>query len=1243
MEVTALDISPTEAGETKTGNAGPEVGSAVYTRGDEAHAITKTYNLKTACASEQNAINNRGTIKRISWRRPGRYFLRTNKPELLSFCGTGEQGNLLELASGFKDEKTHMRLCFAPIQSFIRAQILVFVHSGVPPERPAGLTENAVWTPKFYTPVETLLFNVSYTAPECLRRPSISWKRLVDATKFSNPQLKVMYEQFWHDTIQAGNPGILERCSFRPFLANLGLKGLEDGDADVDRLWAWFDREENNVLDFEAFILGLGKTWQDVQFFGLSTHARKALETEAKYSEIDEQDKAAKHKAVLDAQLEDVNTAYTRLTGSPIPGSPISSRNSSNQNQTPEKNHSQVSQVKVKRVAFSPSTKSPGGTTPFTRSFVSISATNDSLVDAAQNKDSSTATSKGLLKTPPNIQRHASFSPIHEGKIDQTTENKTENVIEELDIQVSDDSNEAVNMKTPEAKSQVENVSSVRSMTEEELASRLQDAFDQVISAGGLKSPDTSLQNHPLARSFVRACGTSPMDDDVLNSLASAFANELVESSMFVGEDGAPTSPVVPVLDLTSAINSDEDASKENFSDGDGSSSSAIDGEDPEDHKGMYFSKIMKAGNVDDSNISMDDLMKKAENSKVDALFNWEVELQITVHGASELAIMPDDHPFVEVTFVDLPNMLGAAHIHTESNFKTLPAADAIDVKWPESTSTFVANHFFQIDGLKINEKPSDSNDGLPMYGAANILFTVRRGVKEGKVGADMIGKTSLSVAPLHAKVCNVSENSEEAEHHGIQKTSLSLRAKGHSGLGSGDLGNLEVSAVLVYRRVEVMTAGEAEQGEIKKSTRLNRQGVRDNFGDEDFRQAAQKLRVARRKSGVKLLELFHTLSGGGASGFIEREQCSQALITLGADISIEEARLVFDHFDREMDGKLSYEEYVEMMMSGGKLSPKEQQEMAKDKQRKKEEKEKMDKDLLRRTNLDAVVWRVRDERKRRQITPQTLFDMFDDDNNGSLTKDELKEAFDRWSFKYTEDDIDAIYIEYADEDSLMDYRDFLRFLMGGKSESGKRVDQSGGAGIYDLVYSEDESDVHVYDENASSGGEGNKEPKEVSAKERARKAFTRQRSIGFADPAKSYLAVTVYSAEGLLKGKNDKMPKAQVHMKTKKNGKRYRTKLLKQATSDPKFGDKFEIGKGSDNGLLKVKELLLTVKNKQNSSIIGGLTVPFNIQSFSKSSEVRIKYPLVCHEKQTPVEHGQYGMLDIGLRVFESDEGDEG
>ena len=75
------------------------------------------------------------------------------------------------------------------------------------------------------------------------------------------------------------------------------------------------------------------------------------------------------------------------------------------------------------------------------------------------------------------------------------------------------------------------NASSIRSMTEEELASTLQDAFDQAVTAGGYKSPDNYLRDHPLARSFVRACGTSPMDQNVITSLASAFANEIVESS----------------------------------------------------------------------------------------------------------------------------------------------------------------------------------------------------------------------------------------------------------------------------------------------------------------------------------------------------------------------------------------------------------------------------------------------------------------------------------------------------------------------------------------------------------------------------------------------------------------------------------------------------------------------------------------------------------------------------------------
>ena len=50
-------------------------------------------------------------------------------------------------------------------------------------------------------------------------------------------------------------------------------------------------------------------------------------------------------------------------------------------------------------------------------------------------------------------------------------------------------------------------------------------------------SPDRSLaslyKDHPLARTFVRACSMSPMTPELMDTLANAFANELAESAMF--------------------------------------------------------------------------------------------------------------------------------------------------------------------------------------------------------------------------------------------------------------------------------------------------------------------------------------------------------------------------------------------------------------------------------------------------------------------------------------------------------------------------------------------------------------------------------------------------------------------------------------------------------------------------------------------------------------------------------------
>ena len=54
-------------------------------------------------------------------------------------------------------------------------------------------------------------------------------------------------------------------------------------------------------------------------------------------------------------------------------------------------------------------------------------------------------------------------------------------------------------------------------------------------------------KDHPLARTFVRACSMSPMTPELMDSLANAFANELAESAMFKTD----ASPVIPALDLT--------------------------------------------------------------------------------------------------------------------------------------------------------------------------------------------------------------------------------------------------------------------------------------------------------------------------------------------------------------------------------------------------------------------------------------------------------------------------------------------------------------------------------------------------------------------------------------------------------------------------------------------------------------------------------------------------------------------
>ena len=127
-----------------------------------------------------------------------------------------------------------------------------------------------------------------------------------------------------------------------------------------------------------------------------------------------------------------------------------------------------------------------------------------------------------------------------------------------------------------------------------------------LVLGGGSKSPDRSLQKNPLARSFIRACGTSPMSDDLIRSFATVFASEIVESSsLFLEADGAPTSPVVPILDISQVTSSKnrepDDVSElprhEDTPDLRRENTPSIDGDDATDKKGAFVAPALQKGN----------------------------------------------------------------------------------------------------------------------------------------------------------------------------------------------------------------------------------------------------------------------------------------------------------------------------------------------------------------------------------------------------------------------------------------------------------------------------------------------------------------------------------------------------------------------------------------------------------------------------------------------------------------------
>ena len=473
--------------------------------------------------------------------------MRTDKPKLLSFRNFGPDKNQISYKyTGFENEKTYIRLNFAPVQSYISANILVFIHGGEPPRCPDDVSPDE-YIPEYNHPVETLLFEVNYTSPEEASEKYINWKLLRKKTKFTYVQLRQLHDQFMYDTRQNGHCGRLFRKDFGRVLRNFSLINVSEDE--LNDLWIWFTKSEtNDFIEFSSFVESLGHTWHDVRFFGLSNAAREALKEEEKYAEIDEQDKKARERAIHDAQLKDVATAYSRLTGSPIPPSPSHASSSQQERHRPRGN-STLSQISTDPTPPSLDINRLINVANGRENDIQNKDGIDALLMAVNGIETNSRaatpkTPQHVVSVPQNMSGIKSPIGVRPGEEVNFSKNEVENKLQD-----------AYDMVVTEKTKDIETL-------EENNVHQTPKAISRNLNIHA--SPDTSLaslyKDHPLARTFVRACSMSPMTPELMDSLANAFASELVESAMFK----ADASPVVPSLDLTRMGNrfSDNDSAK---------------------------------------------------------------------------------------------------------------------------------------------------------------------------------------------------------------------------------------------------------------------------------------------------------------------------------------------------------------------------------------------------------------------------------------------------------------------------------------------------------------------------------------------------------------------------------------------------------------------------------------------------------------------------------------------------------
>jgi Ca2+-binding EF-hand superfamily protein len=472
------------------------------------------------------------------------------------------------------------------------------------------------------------------------------------------------------------------------------------------------------------------------------------------------------------------------------------------------------------------------------------------------------------------------------------------------------------------------------------------------------------------------------------------------------------------------------------------------------------------------------------------------------------------------------------------------------------------------------------------------------------------------------------------------------------------------------------------------------RHGVHRGFGDQDFHYAASRLRTIRKELGLKPMELFATIDEN-RSGQIDRQQFVDMMCRLDLDTTADEASLVFDHFDVDKSGVMDYNEFLQMMMGGEVLT---QEIMDKhrmtDEERFQEEwtlKSKMYSEM----GIDAVVDRLRMERRKRNLLPQTMFDLFDVDNNGSLSSEELEDALVRMKMPHTGIEVEGmIFLFDHDRDGLLDYSEFLQLVTGGQSKLANdyRLSRKPHP-LHEAPHASDEEDehssylVHPPDSIMKSASSTNAHSPRHSGLRRSRSPRRhRKNSISMIQdivskvPANDRrLVVELHAATNLppmdvmgsadpfvlltvgRKSLKSKVNKASLNPKFQQTF-QFGDELMKSSTMSRMFGSKREKNKKGKNtseekknGLLNVEKISIVVKDWNRTGpaqFIGQVDIDLvMMEGQPVGIPVRMSYPLEALKKSRKerllIQHRgggadslgdiSRGMIDISLTVLDA------